>query len=1327
MKRSETTNTFQEGLVMDFNPLNTPSGTLSNCLNGTLITFNGDEYVLQNDMGNGRVETASLPQGYVPLGTAELGGIIYIVSYNPLIDRCQIGSFPSPERNIAKEEIKDSTTTSPVSNKNFVDENNSVTSTLVKVKLLDNMKLNPGDKFIIYGDHISDNKNSISDIGSTSHKIDSIPRYVTIRVVSIGDDGKITYLDNSLKWTQLSDSEGNSVGDYYIKQNDLKEQSIKNDIDSYNKLVSSAYNVFKSKVSGQLALLFELKTIDSFTATWSATVSNYENNESYQKQGNIFVDLNWTSQFSSLNPKAVKITKAKVTGNVGLLLKDGSILSNANDIQNYLNSLTYTFKVAKANTVIASPKSIIVNKPIININKPIKPEISQSIQEAKQEYIDQEFEAELAIKDIITLNGEYLRANDGTDKPTSVMVGKFLYNTEENPENSSTISFDVTPIMPYGDLPYLSASNTINLLDVGTGKVTISRWKYFVNDSQTFIDFGINAYPEMGCSIDKVFLKFIPLTQLGGISDTWGDEDVHNIESWNTNYEQLEIIKDCYTYTLQQQSTYSGQHNVTVFPEDIPLDSLYLVDICALYYNPNSTTNTRIYKHNFRWLFTSKQFNNFYLQSHIVDFNDIYLSETIEPELVLKSYDSVDVRTDSYFPNLTFEEMPEDNGKFSAMGVNISTINYDSSSFKDNTNFKVNINLNFKDNNLIQVDSIEYFQKQQSHWEYQILNKKLSTNLDTLVEDNIVYPNYNSSISEINNDIIIDTITDILSNGVTKGIYDDMVDQFEIVNKEKSDNQTINLCIKGVAFGKINTSIIQKYIQIEQTVRPLLLYAHEYSKFGLKERTDKHCLTGQPILKYLYGEGHRDIGKGDPFKFSFAYVDAEKGYDFSHVDEYSIGDPSYTATDADITVPIRLHSSSKNNWNPDDTFYQDNYWDDTPPYTDYLNNWMLNAGGPFQLVLLNRYNNNVKHLDIHDKTLNYQFNRSLSLWVKTNNNHYIPICCKTSDEESEEFLGKWRDKSDTFYATVSQNLAAILMQIYYVDTTPTYISRYIPNEINSIDRYKETISFDIYINVLIDPQQLYNSVRITSSNGDTVTLNNLYLQIKALSDLNIDNKNISISKDYNLNLEYTQNFNHVINIDTSNLYEYFNAKKTLTYKTKYIVPNTQFNHYLKTTSNGEIELHHGIAEGYIEPINPNKLYVIDTDIHGLEVSGFKELSASNLVLYKPDKICRYQKDGINITNNATGGTKTIIMDNYTNKSQILYFIYFNEGKIKSSKESRQIFETLIWNNEDASFDEDKLLAASERREFWYETDSTGSNTGAHYKSNSRYKFPNVTS
>jgi hypothetical protein len=31
---------------MDFNPLTTPEGSLVNCLNGTYLTFNGNELVL---------------------------------------------------------------------------------------------------------------------------------------------------------------------------------------------------------------------------------------------------------------------------------------------------------------------------------------------------------------------------------------------------------------------------------------------------------------------------------------------------------------------------------------------------------------------------------------------------------------------------------------------------------------------------------------------------------------------------------------------------------------------------------------------------------------------------------------------------------------------------------------------------------------------------------------------------------------------------------------------------------------------------------------------------------------------------------------------------------------------------------------------------------------------------------------------------------------------------------------------------------------------------------------------------------------------------------
>lgn len=83
--KKEAINTFGEGIIMDLNPLTTPSNVLTNALNATIITYNGNEFVLQNDMGNGRVETAYLPAGYVPVGIKEYGGIIYVASYNPLL------------------------------------------------------------------------------------------------------------------------------------------------------------------------------------------------------------------------------------------------------------------------------------------------------------------------------------------------------------------------------------------------------------------------------------------------------------------------------------------------------------------------------------------------------------------------------------------------------------------------------------------------------------------------------------------------------------------------------------------------------------------------------------------------------------------------------------------------------------------------------------------------------------------------------------------------------------------------------------------------------------------------------------------------------------------------------------------------------------------------------------------------------------------------------------------------------------------------------------------------------------------------------------------
>jgi hypothetical protein len=94
MAQKETVNTFTGGMVMDTHPLTTPNNVLTNCLNGTLVTFNGNEMILQNDMGNAIVKSdkngdlVKLPEGFVPVGTAELGGIIYIASYNPETKEC---------------------------------------------------------------------------------------------------------------------------------------------------------------------------------------------------------------------------------------------------------------------------------------------------------------------------------------------------------------------------------------------------------------------------------------------------------------------------------------------------------------------------------------------------------------------------------------------------------------------------------------------------------------------------------------------------------------------------------------------------------------------------------------------------------------------------------------------------------------------------------------------------------------------------------------------------------------------------------------------------------------------------------------------------------------------------------------------------------------------------------------------------------------------------------------------------------------------------------------------------------------------------------------
>ena len=105
----QAVNTFKQGLVMDLNPLANDNKSLTNALNATFITQNGNELMLQNDMGNGRINRVRLDDGYIPVGIKEYGGIIYVASYNPKTGKGQIGSFPYPKLEWEGSDFRDST------------------------------------------------------------------------------------------------------------------------------------------------------------------------------------------------------------------------------------------------------------------------------------------------------------------------------------------------------------------------------------------------------------------------------------------------------------------------------------------------------------------------------------------------------------------------------------------------------------------------------------------------------------------------------------------------------------------------------------------------------------------------------------------------------------------------------------------------------------------------------------------------------------------------------------------------------------------------------------------------------------------------------------------------------------------------------------------------------------------------------------------------------------------------------------------------------------------------------------------------------------------
>ena len=281
MKQQES-NQFDKGMNLDLNVINVDNHTLTSALNATMITRNGNEMVLQNDMGNAKVELAYLPSGYVPVGMKEFGGIVYVASYNPLKGTSQIGSFPSPETVINSNETKEpEIKINPETIFNSKETVNKVIDKIYVKNVLINHELKSGDKFQIIAEK-NDGENSL--LSYLENKV------FELRAIISGEDGENIDITSTCIKYQYKNIEKNTIVDsiaYCGEELDGYELTdilvYNSSTDSYKSVedrkFSLYYNVIKGNHKGKLYLAQKLIVPDFIRTNLSISVNKNETDD----------------------------------------------------------------------------------------------------------------------------------------------------------------------------------------------------------------------------------------------------------------------------------------------------------------------------------------------------------------------------------------------------------------------------------------------------------------------------------------------------------------------------------------------------------------------------------------------------------------------------------------------------------------------------------------------------------------------------------------------------------------------------------------------------------------------------------------------------------------------------------------------------------------------------------------------------------------------------------------------------------------------------------------------------------------------------------------
>ena len=512
-------NKFTKGLVMDFSPENTQNELLTHALNATLLTFNGNELSLQNDMGNARVETAFLPEGYMPVGTCEYGGIIYIVSYNPIEDKSQIGCFPSPERTVSNDELGEFKVS--INNSDFQSDDNGNLKNTTQCVLLKKDNLNPGDKFIVTANE-SIYKEALQDMFYQGSPVDN-PR-LALNVVSIEDSGRIVYLN--------SDIRDYTKGDFTYHILGSLEGTFGNnstlDLDDYRSTISSGYSVFKSKTSGKLAILAELVMIDSYSVTHSI-VKNSDQENSDHAAFDVIIHTEVEPAVDATNYNVVPKLKYYYLKHSQGYLQRFDDFGNEYKAQLFPDedhekiigtSLGDIYETTTGEDLGLS--EVVLGKE--NFDFPIANTYHQS----------KEFPFEPESKELPFIPDEnngytYPDVKLATLKVPSVIINKSL------PDLPFKYDYTVVPCMDYGKLDHLAVSNTVDFSKLHDfEKSNFTTWKYHIDGDQLRLTFGADIYDTF--ESDKVNGLFLEFYDLWGFA---GSLEITNKKSYSGIYTKI--------------------------------------------------------------------------------------------------------------------------------------------------------------------------------------------------------------------------------------------------------------------------------------------------------------------------------------------------------------------------------------------------------------------------------------------------------------------------------------------------------------------------------------------------------------------------------------------------------------------------------------------------------------------------------------------------------------------------------------------------------------------------------------------------------------------